>query len=73
MIAYRLHFEAGNLEAFRLEGSGKLGDLRILTSEFAQQVVIENVHAQETVERGGGPVYDMGVNSINAARYLFRS
>ena len=71
MVAYRLHFEAGNLEAIRLAQSGKLGDLRIFTSEFAQQVADGNVRVTEPVARGGGPVYDMGVYCVNAARYLF--
>ncbi len=71
MVAYRLHFEAANLEAIRLARSGKLGDLRIFTSEFAQQVADGNVRVTEPVSRGGGPVYDMGVYCINAARYLF--
>ena len=73
MIAYRLHFEAGNLEAIRLAHSGKLGEMRIFTSEFAQQVAEGNVRVTEPVSRGGGPVYDMGVYCINAARYLFGS
>jgi predicted dehydrogenase len=73
MIAYRLHFEAGNLEAIRLAKSGKLGELRIFTSEFSQQVADGNVRVAESVARGGGPVYDMGVYCINAARYLFGS
>ena len=73
MIAYRLHFEAGNLEAIRLARAGKLGTLRIFTSEFAQQVADDNVRVRESVARGGGPVYDMGVYCINAARYLFGS
>jgi predicted dehydrogenase len=73
MIAYRLHFEAGNLEAIRLAKSGKLGELRIFTSEFAQQVADGNVRVRESVARGGGAVYDMGVYCINAARYLFGS
>jgi predicted dehydrogenase len=73
MIAYRLHFEAGNLEAIRLAKSGKLGDPRVFTSEFAQQVADDNVCVSESVARGGGPVYDMGVSCINAARYLFGS
>lgn len=72
MIAYRLHFEAGNLEAVRLAQSGKLGNPRIFASEFAQQVTADNVRVTESTERGGGPVYDMGVYCINAARYLFR-
>ena len=53
--------------------SGRLGDLRIFTSEFAQQIAKDNVRATESVERGGGPPYDMGVYCINAARYLLRS
>ncbi|HEX3821804.1 MAG TPA: Gfo/Idh/MocA family oxidoreductase [Candidatus Sulfotelmatobacter sp.] len=73
MVAYRLHFEAGNLEAIRLGASGKLGDLRIFTSEFSQQIASDNIRITEAVERGGGPVYDMGVYCINAARYLLRS
>jgi predicted dehydrogenase len=50
-----------------------LGNLRFFGSEFAQQVVKDNVRLTEKVVRGGGPVYDMGVYCINAARYLFRS
>jgi predicted dehydrogenase len=73
MVAYRLHFEAGNLEAIRVANSGKLGDLRVFTSEFAQQVANDNVRVTEPVARGGGPVYDMGVYCINASRYLFGS
>jgi len=73
MIAYRLHFEKGNLEAVRLAKSGKLGDLRIFTSEFAQPVTNDNIRVTEAVDNGGGPLYDMGVYCINAARYLFQA
>jgi predicted dehydrogenase len=73
MIAYRLHFEKGNLEAIRIVSSQKLGHPRIFTAAFAQQVKPDNVRVTEPVSRGGGPVYDMGVYCINAARYLFRS
>jgi predicted dehydrogenase len=73
MIAYRLHFERANLEAIRLAESRKLGELRFFGSEFAQQVDPENIRVTMPVEQGGGPVYDMGVYCINAARYLFRA
>jgi glucose-fructose oxidoreductase len=73
MIAYRLHFEEGNLHAVELAQQGKLGDLRFFNSEFSQQVVEGNVRLTEGTDRGGGPVYDMGVYCINAARYLFRA
>ena len=71
MIAYRLHFEAGNLRAIQLGRSGKLGDLRLFASEFSQQVANNNIRVTESTSRGGGPLYDMGVYCINAARYLF--
>ncbi|HLZ40228.1 MAG TPA: Gfo/Idh/MocA family oxidoreductase [Candidatus Sulfotelmatobacter sp.] len=73
MIAYRLHFEAGNLQAIAIANNGKLGDLRLFTSEFSQDVDESNIRVRESVSRGGGPLYDMGVYCINAARYLFRS
>ena len=72
MIAYRLHFEPANLEAIKIASSGKLGDPRIFSSVFTQQVDEENVRATEPESRGGGSLYDMGVYCINASRYLFR-
>ncbi|PYX32800.1 MAG: gfo/Idh/MocA family oxidoreductase [Acidobacteria bacterium] len=72
MAAYRLHFEKANLEAIRLVESGKLGGTRFFSSEFAQNVDPENVRLMP-VAQGGGPVYDMGVYCINAARHLFQS
>jgi len=43
MIAYRLHFEAANLEAERLARQGKLGDLRFFSSDFCMQVRDKNI------------------------------
>jgi predicted dehydrogenase len=71
MVAYRLHFEKGSLEAIRTTRSGRLGKPRIFSSDFAQQLKANNVRVTEPVDRGGGPVYDMGVYCINAARNLF--
>jgi predicted dehydrogenase len=71
MIAYRLHLEAGNLEAIRLIHSGKIGDPRIFSSVFSQQVKAGNSRLVQSV--GGGPIYDMGIYCINAARYLFKA
>jgi predicted dehydrogenase len=72
MIAYRLHFEEGNLEAIQIAQSGKLGSLRFFSSDFSQNVAAGNIRVTEDIEHGGGPVYDMGVYCINAARYLFQ-
>ncbi len=73
MIAYRLHFEESNLEAIQKAQSGKLGELRFFEGTFSEQAAAGNVRLTESVARGGGPVFDMGVYCINAARYLFRA
>lgn len=72
MIAYRVHFEAGNLEAVELVQEGKLGDLRFFDATFSQDVVEGDIRLNP-IEMGGGSVYDMGIYCINAARFLFRS
>ncbi len=71
MIAYRLHFEAANLQAIKIAQSGVLGELRAVESVFAIDVQPGNIRLEH--ELGGGSLYDVGVYCINAARYLFRS
>jgi glucose-fructose oxidoreductase len=67
MIAYRLHFERANLEVARHARSGKLGELRFFSSDFSMQVSDDNIRLKRA--RGGGPLYDIGIYCINAARY----
>lgn len=71
MIAYRLHFERGNLSAIAALREGEIGEPRIFRSAFTQQVPAGNIRL--TIEDGGGPLYDLGVYCVNAARYLFRA
>ena len=66
MIAYRLHFEAGNLEAVQQARRGTLGDLRFFSSDFSMQVREKNIRLKRA--KGGGPLYDIGIYCINAAR-----
>lgn len=71
MTAYRQHFEEANLQAAAICQSGRLGDVRVFHSLIGQQVEEKNVRLTENIEHGGGPLFDMGVYCINAARYLF--
>jgi predicted dehydrogenase len=71
MIAYRLHFEKGNLSAIASIREGKIGEPRIFNSTFCQQVTEGNSRLDE--ELAGGPLYDIGVYCINAARNLFQA
>ncbi|HEX4508543.1 MAG TPA: Gfo/Idh/MocA family oxidoreductase, partial [Burkholderiaceae bacterium] len=70
MIAYRLHFDEGNLAAVEVVQNGKLGAPRFFTSAFSQQVSDDNSRTE--AQHSDGPLYDVGVYCINAIRYLFR-
>lgn len=70
MIAYRLHFEEGNLKAVDIAQSGKLGDIRFFNSTFTMTVEKGNVRLDKKLT--GGSLYDIGIYSINAARYIFQ-
>jgi predicted dehydrogenase len=72
MTAYRLHFERANLRAVELVKSGRIGNPRFFDSTFSMQVEDKgNIRLRRAA--GGGPLWDLGVYCINAARYLFRS
>jgi predicted dehydrogenase len=71
MTAYRLHFEQATLRAIELVQSGRIGEPRFFASSFAMQVRDED-NIRLSAERGGGPLYDLGVYCINAVRSLFR-
>ena len=71
MIAYRLHFEALNLEAIDLARKGRLGVLKFFNSSFSMTVRRGDIRTKRA--HGGGSLYDIGVYCINAARNLFRA
>lgn len=72
MTAYRLHFEAANLATIELVKSRRLGEPRYFNSSFSYQVTDpDNIRLSSA--RGGGPLYDVGVYCLNAARYLMRA
>lgn len=72
MVAYRLHFEQANLGAVALAEAHKLGDLRFFSSTFSMQVRPGDIRTNPE-DQGGGPLYDLGIYCINAARGLFQA
>lgn len=72
MTAYRLHFERATLEAIEIVNSGDIGDPKLFSSQFTMQVSGGNVRVNPRA-LGGGPLYDLGIYCINAARNLFRA
>ena len=70
MIGYRCHFEAYNLEAMRLARTGAAGKIRYVRSEHG---FVQRDPAKWRLKRalsGGGSLMDMGIYSLQAARYM---
>jgi glucose-fructose oxidoreductase len=71
MIGYRLHFQSANLVAVEIARGGELGDPRVFSSTNTMQIREGNTRVQP--RRGAGPLWDIGIYCVNAARYLFRA
>lgn len=71
MVGYRLHFEPANLEAVEAAKRKRIGDLKLFSSVFTTQVR-DRSNIRLKREMGGGPLFDIGIYCINAARYLFQ-
>jgi glucose-fructose oxidoreductase len=70
MIGYRCHFEPFNLEAMRLAREGVAGKLRYVRSEHG---FVQGDPSKWRLKRalaGGGSLMDMGIYSLQAARYM---
>ena len=71
MTAYRLHFEPANLQAIDLIRKKAIGEPRVFSALFTQQVDADNSRLDASL--GGHPLLDVGIYCVNAARYLFRA
>jgi predicted dehydrogenase len=68
MIAYRLRYEPFNEAAIDIRRKKELGVLKSITASNCQNVKPPNIRLSEKL--AGGPVEDVGVYCVNAARYL---
>jgi predicted dehydrogenase len=69
MIAYRCHYEPTNLRAIQLIRSGALGQVQAIESAFGFNISPGEWRLSKKMA-GGGPLFDVGIYSLNAARYL---
>ena len=69
MTAYRLHCEPGTVEALRLIREGAIGIPRYFSAEFSAQIGDANHRLKS--DHWGGPLQDIGVYCLNAARHVF--
>jgi glucose-fructose oxidoreductase len=70
MIGYRCHFEPFNLEAMRLARSGVAGKIRYVRTEHGFTQGDPSKWRLKRALSGGGSLMDMGVYSLQAARYM---
>ena len=71
MTAYRLHFETATLRVIEMVREGRIGDPRFFMATFSSQVT-DRRNIRLSSRHGGGPLYDLGIYCINAARSVFR-
>ena len=69
MIAYRCHYEPTNLRAIKLIRSGALGQVQAIASPFGFNIAPGEWRLSKKMA-GGGPLFDVGIYSLNACRYL---
>ena len=69
MIAYRCHYEPTNLRAVQLIRDGALGQVQAIESAFGFNIAPGEWRLSKKLA-GGGPLFDVGIYSLNACRYL---
>jgi predicted dehydrogenase len=69
MIAYRLHYEPITLKTIQMIRDGALGSVQAIDSANGFNIAHGEWRTTKALA-GGGPLMDVGVYSLNAARYL---
>jgi predicted dehydrogenase len=69
MTAYRLHNEPGTVEVLERVRRGDIGTPRLFHADFSFQSGPDNHRLR--AEHWGGPLQDIGVYCLNAARHVF--
>jgi predicted dehydrogenase len=73
MIAYRAQYEPFNLAAIEKCRNGELGRLKTIVADHGRNLNPQEKRDQWRMNKklaGGGSLYDIGIYSLNAARYL---
>jgi predicted dehydrogenase len=69
MIAYRCHYEPTNLKAIQLIRQRAIGQVQAIESTFGFNISPGEWRLNKKLA-GGGPLFDVGIYSLNACRYL---
>lgn len=69
-VGYRCHFEPFNMEAMRYGREKTFGEINFINSMFGWRAGNPDMWRLDGKLAGGGPLMDVGIYSINAARYV---
>ncbi|HXS22146.1 MAG TPA: Gfo/Idh/MocA family oxidoreductase [Steroidobacteraceae bacterium] len=69
MIAYRCQYHPSHLKAIELIRTGQVGQVQAIESAFGFDIKPGEWRLNKKLA-GGGPLVDVGIYSLNAARYL---
>lgn len=70
LVGYRMHFEANTLEIVRMRQSGELGKVLFFQGLSGFRIGDPTQWRLDRELAGGGAMMDIGVYSINGARYM---
>lgn len=70
LIGYRLHFDKATLHSVGLRKSGELGEIRFFQGLTGFRIGDPNQWRLKRELAGGGSLMDIGIYSVNGARYM---
>ena len=70
LVGYRMHFEANTLEVIRMRSSGELGKIYFFQGLSGFRIGDPTQWRLNKKLAGGGAMMDIGIYSINGARYM---
>jgi predicted dehydrogenase len=70
MVAYRCRYEPYNQEAIRMARSGELGSTQVIVADSGWKIGDPSQWRLNKKLAGGGSLMDIGIYSLQAARYL---
>lgn len=70
LVGYRMHFEPNTLEIIKMRGNGEFGKLRFFNGLSGFRIGDPNQWRLNKELAGGGSLMDIGIYSINGARYM---
>lgn len=70
LIGYRMHFEANTLKVVNMRGDGAFGEIKFFQGLSGFRIGDPNQWRLNAELAGGGAMMDIGIYSINGARYM---